>query len=259
MRELELNLENLLSIGLTPEIIKNNFEEWIVENSDFQIDFDKKIIYTGISSLRKDLNNLIAIAKNELLEDGKTPEELDAFLNSEKEKVKASFAKSIKVFPDDESKQEFLLHILPKLHNQFLQSKNQYFDDKLSEILNPKILNQEKIAILPSQYFNDKSEKSSTSNELEQIVTDIWEWQTNYEKKGRFLHSERIIEEKADYVTDTYKNYEERYLKYQLENCNIFLEEVPNDEVLIDCKKKLENKLIELRQQIPLPAKNIDV
>ena len=259
MRELELNLENLLSIGLTPEIIKNNFEGWIVENSDIQIDFDKKIIYTGISNLRKDLNNLMAIAKNELLEEGKTSEELEAFLNSEKEKVKANFAKSIKVFPDDESKQEFLLHILPKLHNQFLQSKTQYFDDKLSEILDSKILNQEKIAIIPNQYFNDISEKSSISNELEQIVTDLWEWQKNYEIKARFLHSDRLIEEKADYVTDTYKNYEERYLKYQLENCNIFLEEVPNDEVLIDCKKKLENKLIELRQQIPLPAKNIDI
>ena len=94
--------------------------------------------------------------------------------------------------------------------------------------------------------------------ELEKIVTDLWTWQDNYEKKVKFLNTAKTIEEKADYVVDSYKNYEERFLKHQLENCNKFLEEVPNDEFLIDCKKKLQNKLIKLRLQFPLPPKNID-
>ncbi|ENA1802739.1 hypothetical protein ABF179_002147 [Flavobacterium psychrophilum] len=118
------------------------------------------------------------------------------------------------------------------------------------------------ISVESEEALNTKStdlDDFTVDNELEQIITDLWNWHKDYEAKHKYISISGIFEEKADYVTDTYKNYEERYLKYQLENCNIFLEEVPNDEVLIDCKKKLENKLIELRQQIPLPAKNIDV
>lgn len=118
------------------------------------------------------------------------------------------------------------------------------------------------ISVETEEALNAKStdlDNFTVDNELDKIVTDLWKWHKDYEIKAKFLHSERLIEEKADYVTDTYKNYEERYLKYQLENCNVFLEEVPNEEVVIDCKKKLEKKLIELRQQFPLPSKNIDI
>ena len=80
MKELELNLENLLSLGLTPDILKNDFENWIIENKDIQIDFDNKIIYTGILNLRKELNSFLEVTKKELLSDWKNPEELDAFL-----------------------------------------------------------------------------------------------------------------------------------------------------------------------------------
>jgi hypothetical protein len=118
------------------------------------------------------------------------------------------------------------------------------------------------ISVESEEALNTKStdlDNITVDNELEQTVTDLSNWRKKHQNIVRFLPLERIIEEKADYVIDTYKDYEERYLKLQLENCNIFLEEVPNDEVLIDCKKKLENKLIELRKQIPLPSKNIDI
>lgn len=136
MKELELNLENLLSLGLTPDILKNDFENWIIENKDIQIDFDNKIIYTGILNLRKELNSFLEVTKKELLSDWKNPEELDAFLLYQKEMVKASYKKTMDVFPDDESKQDFLLHILPKIHNQFLESKNKYFESKFADLIN---------------------------------------------------------------------------------------------------------------------------
>lgn len=140
MKELELNLENLLSLGLTPDILKNDFENWIIENKDIQIDFDKKIIYTGILDLRKELNSFLEITKKELLSDWKNPEELDAFLLYQKEMVKASYKKTMDVFPDDESKQDFLLNILPKIHNQFLENKNKYFESKFDNLINDKEL-----------------------------------------------------------------------------------------------------------------------
>lgn len=140
MKELELNLENLLLIGLTPEILKNNFEEWIIENKDIQIDFEKKIIYTGILNFRKELNSFMEIANKELLSEWKNPEELDAFLKSQKEMVKANYKKTMDVFPDDESRQDFLLHILPKIHNQFLENKTKYFDNKFADLINDKEL-----------------------------------------------------------------------------------------------------------------------
>lgn len=140
MKELELNLENLLLIGLTPEILKNNFEEWIIENKDIQIDFEKKIIYTGILNFRKELNSFMKIANKELLSEWNNPEELDAFLKSQKEMVKANYIKTMDVFPDDESKQDFLLHILPKIHNQFLENKTKYFDNKYADLINDKEL-----------------------------------------------------------------------------------------------------------------------
>lgn len=125
-----------------------------------------------------------------------------------------------------------------------------------SSIVILKFISDEKEEDGPVQGFNKKNLIAEC--ELEKIVADLWTWQDNYEKKVKFLNTAKTIEEKADYVVDSYKNYEERYLKHQLENCNIFLEEVPNDKILIDCKKRLEIKLIELRLQFPLPPKNID-
>ena len=42
MKELEFNLENLFKLGLTPEILKNNFVDWMVENNDIIVDLKNK-------------------------------------------------------------------------------------------------------------------------------------------------------------------------------------------------------------------------
>lgn len=126
-----------------------------------------------------------------------------------------------------------------------------------SSIVILKFISDEKEKDGQVQGFNKKDLIAEC--DLEKIVADLWTWQDNYEKKVKFLNTATTIEEKADYVVDSYKNYEERYLKHQLENCNIFLEEIPDDRFIIKCKSKLENILIDLRNRYPLPPKNIDV
>ncbi len=176
MKELELNIENLLSIGLTPDILKNNFENWIIENKDIFIDFDKKIIYTGILDLRKELDNLQETIKNDLLQDGQTAEELDEILNSETQIVKASFKKIMNSFPNKESEQEFLIHILPKLYKQISKTKINYFNNKLADLIKESN---------PTKKINPKLKKIiTTKNEVnfqnKKIFYTLKEYQKNY-------------------------------------------------------------------------------
>jgi|25_taG_2_1085351.scaffolds.fasta_scaffold02966_5 hypothetical protein len=52
-----LNIETLINLGITPSILKHHFEEW-VSNPDYVVDFDNDLIYTGISSSKKELKKL---------------------------------------------------------------------------------------------------------------------------------------------------------------------------------------------------------
>lgn len=491
MKEIELNLENLFNLGLTSEILKNDFENWVCQNNDIIIDFEKKIIYYDIIKYKEELDNLLNITKNDLMNDGLSKEEIEAFLDNERKDSYEGFQKVLNELSES-GKQEFLHHIIPKLKDQLLECKTQYYDRKLSDILKTKnvrlqslgtsnsstsdkkntvqltgtvietdetlftditylnglfsenkdilpqsiinaynsignikslyitkyegeiintyeddldpfenvcgtkiieyyciesnylnllskiddstfvffdnlpidlylyeyakafilgysefetILNQNQTLITDTQeqkalkifsyvlnakykngYFGGdyenieelKNKKGmyvanedmydwgykggqfykaweiilnnplifeplfekfitpksidetifeekniSTDNEnnnlmLDQIDRNLSNWLRNYESKNEYLPIPLAIEEKADYVVDTYKNYEERNFKYQLEICNIILEKVPNEELIIGFKKEYEKKIIDLRKEIPLPNVNIE-
>ena len=92
----------------------------------------------------------------------------------------------------------------------------------------------------------------------EQLDSNLDEWLKIYEANFEYLHIPMVIEEKADYVTDTYKSYEQRYFEYQIEVCDTILNTVPNDTKIIDLKKQFQNSLIELRKQFPIPSVNIE-
>lgn len=83
-------------------------------------------------------------------------------------------------------------------------------------------------------------------------------WLKNYEANFKYLSIPLIIEEKPDYITDSYNNYEERYFNYQIDVCNTILRKVPNEKTIIEYKRKFENNIIELRKEVPLPDVNIE-
>lgn len=120
------------------------------------------------------------------------------------------------------------------------------------------LINKEKNEILSSQNFDDKSKKIPISNELDQIDRNLWNWLKEFEETNYYIDIPEAIEEKRDWVTDTYLNYEERNFKYQLEICNIILEKVPEEEFILKYKKEYEKKIIELRKEIPLPDVSIE-
>ena len=105
--------------------------------------------------------------------------------------------------------------------------------------------------------FDLKANGLPIEYELEQIDNKLWEWLKNYETTNEYISIPMVIEEKTDYIIDTYKNYEERNFKYQLEICNIILEKEPSEEIIFKHKNEYEKKLINLRKQYPIPNTNI--
>jgi hypothetical protein len=83
-------------------------------------------------------------------------------------------------------------------------------------------------------------------------------WLKKYEANFEYLPIPLIIEEKPDYITDSYKNYEDRYFNYQIDVCNTILRKVPNEKIINEYKRKFENNIIELRKEIPLPDVTIE-
>lgn len=94
---------------------------------------------------------------------------------------------------------------------------------------------------------------------LDVVDKDLDVWLKNNESKIDYFTFPMSIEEKADYVIDSYKNYEERNYKHQIAICNYILANHKDEKTVIDFKRKFEGKLIELRKQYPIPNKNIDV
>nr|WP_315232681.1 hypothetical protein [uncultured Flavobacterium sp.] len=108
--------------------------------------------------------------------------------------------------------------------------------------------------------FDVKEKTLSTDNEfiLDLVDKDLDIWLKSNENKIDYFYMPMMIEEKADYVIDSYKNYEERNYKYQIAICNSILINHKDEKTIIDFKRKFENKLIELRKQYPIPNVNIE-
>lgn len=134
----------------------------------------------------------------------------------------------------------------------------------------PALEHHIKSSIVILKFISNKKEEESNrkeiieeeftiDSELEQIAADLWQWYSDNSSNYNQISLCGIIEEKHDYIIDTYKNYEQRYLEHHLKQCKYFLNEVPNDSKLLQYKKKLEEKLIELRLKCPMPSKNIEI
>ena len=91
MKELEFNLENLFKLGLTPEILKNNFVEWMVENNDIIVDLKNNIIYYDVLNYKQEIDDLLEVTKKGLLKSGKTSEEVEHLIQQQRVDVNAQF------------------------------------------------------------------------------------------------------------------------------------------------------------------------
>jgi hypothetical protein len=102
---------------------------------------------------------------------------------------------------------------------------------------------------------NEVALQDNTEYQIDQRL-DLW--MKKYEKENEYIHIPIAIDEKRDWVTDKYKNYEERYYKAQLEICNIVLNLVPKDNEINAIKTEFKTKLIDLRNKFPLPDTDIN-
>lgn len=134
MKCIDLNIENLHALGLTEDIFKNNFEEWLLKNQDFYVDLNNNKIYVGKVRLKKDLQHLFEIIKNNHLDNGGKLEDLEKDLLEIKVNLNKKIDKTLDNIPE-ELKYEFLTNSLIKLENKITEKKEQYFTEKLNSIL----------------------------------------------------------------------------------------------------------------------------
>ena len=102
---------------------------------------------------------------------------------------------------------------------------------------------------------NEVALQDNTEYQIDQRL-DLW--MKKYEKENEYIHIPIAIDEKRDWVTDKYKNYEERYYKAHLEICNTILNVVPKDNEINAIKTEFKTKLIDLRNKFPLPDTDIN-
>lgn len=129
-----------------------------------------------------------------------------------------------------------------------------------SSIVILKFISEENTETKEINKFTYPSEDGETGFKMQtygQLDIDLEKWLNIYEANFEYLPIPMVIEEKADYITDTYNNYEERYYKYQIDVCDRILSEVPNDKIILDAKKRFQKNIIELRNQYPIPSIDI--
>ncbi len=176
-----------------------------------------------------------------------------------------------------------LKKICPEVYNKIITELNQISDNNvlsLSNLKNDKIHIDEKAlenhiksSIVILKFISEEYEEAIQTKTIivkdengEVALLDSTEyqidqrlelWLKNYESENEYIHIPKSIEEKRSWVTDEYKNYEERYYKSQIDICNAILNVVPNQTVITSIKTEFKNKLIDLRKNIPLPDTDI--
>ena len=136
-----------------------------------------------------------------------------------------------------------------KVNEQLLKiylDKSKSIDDYLSKKLASLLQHKNKNGFLQNNKI------------LHKTVDYLEVWQKNYSEEVEYLMNNTLLREQRDYVIDSYCNYEDHYISYHIDLCNVFLNAVPSDTTLISAKKTLENQLLALRKAYPIPNANID-
>lgn len=134
MVKLDLTPDNLIRVGVTPELLydKPAFFDFIENNENTYIDFDNNFIYTNLSEpYDSDLSLLKSFFENE--------NEYIEFRKLINEKTEVRFRDVLNGLPEVNQK-EFLIDSLPTLFDNVKKAKKVLFDIMLNEITETKDL-----------------------------------------------------------------------------------------------------------------------
>lgn len=134
MKELDLNIDNLISLWEVDDRKSDNFANWIKTNEDILIDFDNEIIYTGMIKLFEDIDTHIELEKHDLLEKGLTKEEIVLRSQSSYDEAKERLTGLFFCIPI-EKRSSLYLEMILKLRDRFYKNRSAYLDKKIDLLL----------------------------------------------------------------------------------------------------------------------------
>lgn len=173
LKELDFNLENLFDLGLTSEILKNNFEEWIRDNEDILIDFKNQKIYAGIINAKKEMANMLEKIAISMKNNGMSQDQVEEFLISEKQKSNILLKEKCNQLPE-ELAYDFNLKLILKTFERYEELKEKHFDSMMDEILKVDsssfLVNNEK-ASSELQLENNENQNQVNTNPYPRIFT----------------------------------------------------------------------------------------
>jgi hypothetical protein len=167
MKSIDLTPANIFKLGLTPEILKNDFENWFLKNDDFYVDFESKKIHIGKNSLKHQINFSFALIKKRLIDEGMSDEEINEYISKLKAELKPKLEKELSSFPD-KFKYDFLIKSLvvnskrlSKINDEAIQniSDNILKDNLLSDDFEPLNQNDNSIKELHNHIFKSNAFK----------------------------------------------------------------------------------------------------
>lgn len=182
LKVLDFNLENLFDLGLTPEILKSNFEQWLTDNKDILIDFKNQKIYAGVINAKKEMANMLEKIAISMQNNGMSQDQVEEFLISEKQKGNILLKEKCNQLPD-ELAYDFNLKLVLKTFERYEELKEKHFDSMMDEILK-----------VDSSGFLVNNEKASSELQLENKQNHYQENTNPYPRIFKDYHSYSVFE-----------------------------------------------------------------
>jgi hypothetical protein len=140
IKTVELNLENLFLLGVTPDIISHSFEEWLISRKDFFVDFEDNLIYLGLDKYNNNLETTLSLLHKRLARNGMSEIEIENYSNDKRNEIKSNLDSTLLCF-NDSNKPEFLLKSMQKASTQISRAKKWLIDGEISLLLKGNNLN----------------------------------------------------------------------------------------------------------------------
>lgn len=161
MEEIDVNLENLLKLGLTPEILRDidKFTIWMTQNENFFYDPRRSKIVLNKKEIKSELSYLMSLLKSEHLKNGYSEEEFDKINQETKVKLLAKMKRTEEVFDDDINFKSYLLETITRSIPEISKLKNKIFEKHFDELLDETTIQNE--SVTPIQTKSPKPKKIS--------------------------------------------------------------------------------------------------